>query len=148
MMSPIGARHASTVDRGDRSPKRALGDEYIVRVQSPILLDDYSEPQPDLAVLRFRADFYAAGHPTPGDILLVVAVADTTLREDRTVKVSLYARAGIPEVWLVDLQGEAIVRYADPRDGRHRLVRRLRRGHRLTPATLPGLNLPVGAILG
>lgn len=104
MMSPIGSRHASTVDRSDRALKRLLGDSYIVRVQGPILLDDYSEPQLDLAVLHFRDDFYAGGHPTPADVLLVIEVADSTLQEDRKVKMPLYARAGIPEAWLVDLR--------------------------------------------
>ena len=148
VMSPIGARHASTVDRSDRALKRLLGDDYIVRIQGPILLDDFSEPQPDLAVLRFRDDYYAAGHPTPADILLVIEVAESSLQDDRTIKVPLYARAGIPEVWLVDIKGEAIVRYSEPHEGKYRLARRLRRGQYLTAATLPGLRLPVAAILG
>jgi Uma2 family endonuclease len=148
MMSPIGARHAGTVDRSDRALKWRLGDGYIVRVQGPILLDDYSEPQPDLAVLRFRDDYYTKGHPTPADILLVVEVADSTLEEDRKVKMPLHARAGIPEAWLVDLKTETVVRYAAPREGRYRLVRRLRRGQELVAAAIPGLRIPVAAIVG
>ena len=148
MMSPIGSRHASTVDRSDRALKRILGDNYIVRVQGPIQLDDYSEPQPDLAVLHFRDDFYATGHPVPADVLLVIEVADSTLQEDRKIKMPLYARAGIREAWLVDLKTETIVRYASPRDGRHRVVRRFHRGQDLALAAIPNVRLPVTAIRG
>ena len=83
--------------------------------QNPVRLDRSNEPQPDLAVLRRRADFYATGErPGPGDILLLVEVADSSLRFDRTVKLPLYARAGIGEVWIVDLQRRAIDTYRMP----------------------------------
>jgi Uma2 family endonuclease len=70
----------------------------IVSVQNLLLLPDYSGPQPDVAVLRPREDFYAEAHPKPGDVLLLIEVSDTTLRYDREVKLPLYALAGIPEV--------------------------------------------------
>jgi Uma2 family endonuclease len=86
-----------------------------VRVQSPIRLSERSEPQPDLALLRRRADFYRTGHPGPADTLLVVGVVDTSGAHDREVKLPLYARHGIPQTWLVDLTRNVIEVYRDPR---------------------------------
>ncbi len=104
-MTPIGPTHGGTVNLLGSILLNAVRNEVIVSIQNPIRLDDYSEPQPDLAVLRRKADFYRSAHPGPADILLIIEVADTTLRYDRDVKLPLYARAGIPEAWLVDLQG-------------------------------------------
>ncbi|MEJ7871360.1 MAG: Uma2 family endonuclease, partial [Rubrobacteraceae bacterium] len=80
----------------------------------PIILPDSSEPEPDVTVLRPRDDFYAAGHPVPEDVLLLIEVSDTSLEYDREVKLPLYARAGIPEVWIVDLVNEKIHTYSQP----------------------------------
>src|SRR5436190_15615228 len=98
-MSPIGSRHAACVDRFNELIAR-LRLNIIVRVQSSIQLDDYSQPQPDLALLRRRDDFYSSSLPRPADVLLVIEVADTTLEYDRFVKLPLSAHAGIPEAWL------------------------------------------------
>lgn len=147
-LAQISPRHASTVTRMDRALSAVIADTVSVRVRGPILLDDYNEPQPDLTLIDFRQDFYATQNPMPEDIDLVIEVADTSLQWDRKIKAPLYARAGIPEFWLVDLHGEAIVRYSEPLEGKYRVVRRLRRGQHLTAATLPGLRLPVAAILG
>src|SRR5205823_2049672 len=91
-----------------------VGDRGQVGAQNPILLGNLSEPQPDLAILRPKPDFYESGHPTAADILLVIEVSDTTLAFDRDVKVPLYARQGIPEVWLESVRQAAIVVYRDP----------------------------------
>lgn len=107
-MAPIGSRHAACVDRLNRLLVSRLGEGAIVRVQSPVRLDDLSEPQPDVAVLVVRSDFYAGAHPGPADVLVVVEVADTTVGWDRGVKIPLYARAGVAEVWLVDLAAETV----------------------------------------
>jgi len=147
-MSPIGKSHAACVDRLTKLLVRHLGDDAIVRVQGPIRLGIRSEPQPDLALLTPRDDYYASGHPGPSDVLLVVEVADTTLSYDRDLKSPRYARAGIPEFWLVDLQGEAIEVYSEPGKSLYRLIRRTERGETVASQTIPGLTLDVNAILG
>ena len=101
-MSPIGALHAAIVDRLVRHLGRSLGEAIIVRCQNPIRLDDLSEPEPDIALLRPRADGYMTAHPRADDVVLVIEVADTSLAYDLGVKVPLYARHGIPEAWVID----------------------------------------------
>ena len=101
-MSPIGSLHAAIVRALARWMAGSVGDRAIVSVQNPVLLDDASEPQPDIAILAPRVDCYAAAHPGPGDVLLVVEVAETSLAYDLGVKVPLYARHGIPEAWVID----------------------------------------------
>ena len=113
-MTPPGSRHAGTVMQLNRLLQRALGDSAIVLVQSPISLGRYSEPQPDLALLKPRDDFYTSAHARSADVLLVVEVADTSLRYDRDIKIALYARHGIPEVWLIDVRAKRVTRFREP----------------------------------
>jgi len=112
--APMGSRHASVVDRLVHLFKRAVGDRAWVRSQNPIRLGDFSEPEPDLALLRWRDDFYAAAHPAANDVLLIVEVADSSLQYDRDIKLPLYARHGIPEVWLIDLDSNRAERFITP----------------------------------
>jgi Uma2 family endonuclease len=148
-MSPIGPPHASHVMRLDHVIQRRLeSGQAIVCVQAPIHLDDLSEPQPDLALLRFREDFYAAALPAPPDILLVVEVSDTTVRHDRQVKMNLYARHGLPEAWLCDLPRSVIEVYRDSSPQGYRETLTLRRGDRISPLAFPDLQIEVDAILG
>jgi Uma2 family endonuclease len=102
-MPPIGHPHAGTVKLLANLLKERLGTAVVVSVQDPVWLNDYSEPLPDIALLRPRADYYRNSHPTPDDVLLLIEVADTSVAYDRDVKLPRYARAGIPEAWLVDL---------------------------------------------
>lgn len=113
-MVPIGTRHAAAVTRIGNVLMHAVGSRAIVRIQNPVRLDRYSEPQPDVAVVRPRDDYYAAGHPGPADVLLIVEVADSTLRFDRDRKLPLYARHGIPEVWLVDIENAQFTIHVEP----------------------------------
>ena len=113
-MAPIASRHAAVVRQLAHILHQNVGDQAIVSTQNPVRLDRYSEPEPDLALLRPRDDFYAAAHPGPGDVLLIIEVADTSLRYDREIKIPLYARHGIPEVWLVDLENERLLRFLEP----------------------------------
>jgi Uma2 family endonuclease len=113
-MSPIGSVHVAAVNRLVRLFDRAVGEGAIVSVQNPVVLDDYSEPEPDIALLRPREDFYQSALPGPDDILLLIEVADTSLRYDREVKIPLYARHGIPETWLVDLENERLIIFSSP----------------------------------
>lgn len=113
-MPAIGSRHAAMVSRLVRWFIPRLGDRAIVSPQNPIVLGSYSQPQPDICLLRTRADFYSDQLPTPADVLLLIEVADSTLIYDRDNKLPLYARHGIAEVWLVDLQGSRLIAYREP----------------------------------
>ena len=113
-MTPIGSAHASAVARLQRMLERAAGDNAVVWIQNPVRLGSYSEPEPDVALVEPRADFYSTAHPTSADVLLIIEVADASLRYDRDIKIPLYARHGIPEVWLVDLESRCITRFSRP----------------------------------
>ena len=147
-MTPIGSRHAACVKRLIRLLDRAVGDHAVVSAQDPVRLSERSEPQPDLALLRPRADFYAQAHPGPQDILLVVEVAETSASYDREVKLPLYARAGIPEVWLIDLEGRGIEIFRQPGSQGYQDVRRVGREERLAPQAFPDLDFAVAEIMG
>jgi Uma2 family endonuclease len=147
-MSPIGNRHAGCVDRLNALLNRKLKDNVIVRVQSPIRLNDFSEPQPDIALLKPRDDFYASAHPTPADVLLIIEVADTTVEYDRRVKLPLYARAGIPEAWLMILPKEIIEVHSQPVNGKFQKTQRLKRGKTLRSPTIDGLGFKIDDLLG
>jgi Uma2 family endonuclease len=140
-MSPIGPRHAGCVKNLARLLYRKLGDAVLLGVQDPVVLGARSEPQPDIAVLKPRADTYSSAHPRPEDILLVIEVADTSLESDREVKLPLYAGAGIPEAWLVDLEHDVLEVHRQPGPEGYREVRTLARGD-----TLAALLVATGAI--
>ena len=116
-MTPIGSGHAGIVNRLNSIFSQKTGNNLIISTQNPVVLNDFSEPQPDLALLRFREDFYTRAHPQAEDVLLIVEVADTTLQYDREVKLPLYAVAGISEVWLVDVKGKKVDIYRRPEEG-------------------------------
>ena len=147
-MAPIGPRHAASVDRLVRAFSRRLEDRAIVRVQSPVRLGERSEPQPDVALLRPRDDYYASGHPAAADVLLVVEVAESSAEYDRQVKVPLYGRHGVAEVWLVDLERGQVEVYRRPGGEGYGEVRTLGRGEGLSPLAFPDLTLAVDDILG
>ena len=119
-MAPIGTEHGSVVDLLNRLLTRAVGDRAIVRVQGAIRLSEMSEPEPDLALLIPRADFYRHEQPTGFDTLLVIEVSESTLRYDREIKVPLYARHGVPEVWIVDLQNGRVIFHGSPAAGEYK----------------------------
>lgn len=103
-MAPIGSRHAGTVNDLTRRFVAALGNAAVVAVQNPLVLGDRTQLQPDFAILRPRADLYRGSKPQPADVLLAVEVSDSTLLLDVQVKLPLYARAGVPELWIVDVE--------------------------------------------
>jgi Uma2 family endonuclease len=147
-MSPIKSRHASCVDRLTALFTRRLRDRAIVRVQNPIVLGRLSEPQPDVVILRPRVDYYATRHPGPADVLLLIEVGDATRAYDREVKLPLYARAGIAEVWLVDLVDDVLTAHTGPALESYRERVDHARGSRLAPAAFPRVALRVNDILG
>lgn len=148
-MSAAGSRHVACVYRWDDLLHEQIErGSAIISVQSPVRLDNHSEPEPDIAALRFRADYYSGALATAADVLLLVEVADTSLAYDRGVKLPTYARAGVPEVWLVDLLGERIERHTDPSERGYRLIARASRGESLESIVLPSLKLAVDDVLG
>ena len=147
-MSPIGSPHAACVARSSDALRRITKRATIIWVQNPVRLNDFSEPVPDIALLKPRKDFYAARHPTPADVLLIIEVADTTLLKDRNVKVPLYARAGIPETWLVNLPKQLIEVYSELLKGKYRKCRKFKRGETVVSTTVAGLSLKVSDVLG
>jgi Uma2 family endonuclease len=146
-MTPIGERHAACVRRLNNLLAERAGGRAIVDVQDPVYLDPWSLPQPDVTLLRPRADFYTA-HPRPEDILLVIEVADTSLRYDRDVKLPRYAAGGIPEAWLIDLDGERIEVYSEPGPEGYARAQIVARDAELEVAGLPGVTLRADEILG
>ncbi len=145
-MSPIGRRHANCVNNLNRLLVLGLRERAIVSPQNSLQISLRSEPQPDLTVLRRREIPYKDEEATAGDVLLLVEVADTSLAWDRTVKLRLYATAGIPEFWIVDASAEAVEVYRVPEGDRYREAERLAGDRSVTPLAFPDLLIPVAAI--
>jgi Uma2 family endonuclease len=146
-MAPIGTRHGSTVKRLLHLLAEAVGDRAIVAVQDPVRLSQRSEPQPDLMLLTPRADWYADAHPTAADVLLLVEVSDTTARYDRVIKLGLYARHGVREVWIVDLDHRLFRVYRQPRGEIYTEVMETAQPGRIGPQALPGVSIDAAPLL-
>ncbi len=136
-MPRMGSLHAGIIARLDRLLQRATGDRASVRSQLPLRLSQHSEPQPDFVVLKPRHDDYIKSHPAPLETYLVVEVSDTTLRYDRQIKLPLYARNEIPEVWIVDLERGRLHVYRAPAQGSYRDVSFTDEPERITLSALP-----------
>jgi Uma2 family endonuclease len=146
-MTPIGRRHAACVAELTRLLVPALGERALLWPQNPITLSDDTEPQPDIVLLRPRADRYLLDDAHPEDVLLLVEVADTSQRYDRRVKLPRYGRAGVPEVWIIDLPGEVIEVCRRPTRHRYAHIERVGRGGTVSPAAFPAIVLSVDTIL-
>lgn len=146
-LAPIGTRHASTVKRLIRLLTQAYGERVIVSAQDPVRLSRRSEPQPDLMLLKPRDDFYADSPPTGEDTLLVIEVADSTSAYDRRIKAPLYARHGVPELWIVDLDKRCLRVLRTPKDGEFRDIATRDAPGRLEVQALPGFELDLSALL-
>ena len=148
VMSPIGGPHVACVVRLNELLSRRVPEGIGVSVQNPVVLAERSEPQPDITVLRRQGGLAGAWLPTHGDALLVIEVADTTVRSDRKTKIPLYAQAAIPEAWLVNLPAGTVEIHREPRGERYTDVRTARRGDTITPLEFPTVTLRVDEILG
>ena len=142
---PIGNPHSSTVRRLINKLTLQLGPQFIIDAQNPVQISDYSEPEPDIVVLPFRDDYYADG-VTPADVLLIIEVSDTTLRYDQTIKLPLYAAAGIPEVWIVDV-GQQLKVHRHPRGEQYQSASTLSRDETAS-ATQFSLTVVVKELIG
>ena len=147
-MTPIGSPHAGMVNRLTELMVTRLAGRANVIVQNPIRLDRHTEPQPDLVVARRRKSFYADRHPEPRDVLVVVEVADSSLRYDRAEKVPRYGRAGIPETWLVDVEAGTVTVYTDPGPEGYARQHVRQQGERMVASSVPDLGLAVDDIFG
>jgi Uma2 family endonuclease len=146
-MTPIGSQHASCVRRLDRWLQRLVGDDALVSAQQPIRIEDDGEPIPDLAVLRPRNDDYGESHPTPANVLLVIEVADSSVMFDRNVKRHLYAAAGIPEYWVVDLPRRCVAVCLSPEGGDYAEMRDYQDGESWLSPGLGGRDVSAGTVL-
>ena len=146
-MAAIGYRHAAHVMLLDDLLGKHFGETAAISSQNPLHLSKRSEPQPDVMVLRQRADRYLTALPTPADVLLLVEVSDTTLLFDRRQKLPLYARAAIPEVWIVNLVKDTLEICTEPVGGAYRTRRVAQRGETVGLIALPGVTLAVDDIL-
>jgi Uma2 family endonuclease len=145
-MAPIGSPHASSVAIFNSLLVRCSGDTALVWVQSPIWINERSFPQPDLVLLKSRTDRYAKSHPRPVDVLLVIEVSDTTLAYDLGTKVPLYARAGIPETWVVDLNAREVRVFREPAASGYRTVFTVGLGGVVSAQLLPAASFPVAEL--
>jgi Uma2 family endonuclease len=147
-MAPIGTRHASAVKKLIALLSAAAQGRAIVAAQDPLRLSSSSEPQPDLMLLRPRADFYAQAHPGPADVLLLIEVSDASVVYDRGIKLDLYAKHGVTEVWIVDLEHN-VVRFFRGCDGERYTDITTSEKPRATPvAALPGITIDLSGLLG
>lgn len=146
-MAPIGPGHAGTMDQLDDSLRLLTSGRSRIRVQQPILLGERTEPGPDLVLVRPREDYYRGGHPGPQDLYLVIEVAESSLTYDRQTKAPLYARAGIPELWIVNLIDHVIEVHREPSADGYRAVTVARRGDSVQSLAFPDVSIAVSDLL-
>jgi Uma2 family endonuclease len=147
-MSPIGGPHAGCVTALSNWLVPALLGRAVVRIQQPIRLSSRSEPEPDVAVVRYRDDLYRGGHPEPKDVLLIIKVADSTLAYDLRRRLPLYAAAGIPEVWIAEVGSRQVRACREPQGRRYRQVEIISGNGTLSPVAFPDLVLKVAEVFG
>lgn len=148
VMSPIGSRHAGTVLQILRLLQKRLGDNAFLNPQNPAVLDDFSEPLPDITVLKPRADHYKAEHPRAEDIFLLIEVSDTTLTYDRGRKLRKYAEREISEVWIVDVNASRIERFLAPAAGAYSISEKKDRGDEISISAFPDVVFKVEELIG
>jgi Uma2 family endonuclease len=151
-MPPIGPPHAGILNRLNALLVDLCRGRAVVSPQHPLEVDDYNEPQPDLCLLAWRDSYYADRHPTPEDLLLLIEISDSSLRYDRSTKLSLYARAGVETYWIVDVRARALVVFSEPSAQGYGREERYRPGERISlgrpGSVLAGLEVDVAAIVG
>lgn len=146
-MSPIGPFHGGVVNRLNEIFSERHKGRWIVSVQNAIRLDKHSEPQPDIMLLKRAPDHYVSHIPAPDDVLLLTEVADSSLEFDRRKKIPVYARAGIAEVWIVDLRESAIEVHREPHFTGYEKIIVFRSGDKVSPASFPDVKIDVAELL-
>lgn len=140
---PKGTKHSSANDRLTRFFYRLFGDDVIIRNQNPIWLDEFSEPEPDVVLARFDADFYSERHPTPEDILLIIEISDSTLGHDRITKSLAYAKTGIQQYIVFNVQDNSIEDYREPAEDGYQSKRTYRTGNKFDLVAFPDIEINV-----
>jgi Uma2 family endonuclease len=140
-MAPIGSFHAGLVNRLSRLLMKMIADQAIITVQNPVYLTEFSSPEPDIAVLKPRADDYMQSLPTAQDVLLLIEVSDTSQYYDRTIKLPLYAQHQIPEVWLIDVKEKRLDIYQQPDKDYYRLHLRPKAGDVIQPQLVSSISI-------
>jgi len=146
-MSPIGPSHGGVVKRLNDYFSRLAQGRWLMAVQDPLRLDPQSEPEPDLMLLKRAPDFYTSRHPVPEDVFLLIEVADTTLEFDREEKLPAYGRAGVAEVWIVNLSEQTIEVYREPHFAGYTATKVLCAGERACPLAFPDVAVDVAELL-
>jgi Uma2 family endonuclease len=147
-MSPIGSRHLGCVNRATDLLTVTFRGRAVVSPHNPVLLNNYTEPQPDLALLKFRPDFYAGKTPAAEDALLVLEVSDTTFDYDHDVKLPRYAAAGVMEVWVENLEQEVLLVCRDPSGSTYQTKLTLQRTDSISVAAFPDIVFKVKDLVG
>ena len=147
LMPPMGPRHIGGVARYARIFILRAGNRFTVLTQSTVRLNEHLALEPDVVLLRFREDDYSLAHAVPADMLLVVEVADSSLAYDREVKAPIYGRAGVPETWVLNLPEDCIERFTAPGPQGYARHEILRRGDKVSPVSLPDMELAVDELL-
>jgi Uma2 family endonuclease len=146
-MSPIGSRHAACVNKLNAILSRLPEERGIVGIQNPVVIDELSELLPDVSLVHRRDDYYASGHPRGDDVRLIIEVAETSIEYDRDFKIPLYGKAGVPEVWLIDLRRGTVDLFADPRHGQFIVQETFRDGDVIRSRILSEISLRVRDVL-
>ena len=144
----ITPRNAATVRRLSKTFHHSFREKVLVSARNPIHIDEFNEPEPDIALLKRRDDYYSQNHPTAEDVLLVIEVSNSTIEYDRDIKKTLYAEAGIVEFWIVNLPDQTIECYSQLKNGNYRLARILEKGETVESNSVENLKLQVEEILG
>jgi Uma2 family endonuclease len=147
-MSPIGHRHGVRVVRASTMFFEAFGRKAVISTQGTLRLNKRTEFEPDLVVFKPRADFYVSGRAKPADVLLVVEMADSSLSSDRKIKIPLYAAAGIPEVWIQDIENDLLLVYRDPREENYATSLELQRNESVSPNAFPEIRFSIDDLFG
>ena len=147
-MSPVGDRHIACVNRANALFTSRLAGRVMVSVQNPVRLSRFTEPQPDILLARPRDDYYANKRLSPEDTLLVIEISDTTVRYDRNRKMPLYAKSGVAEVWIENLQENVILVYRKPGPETYSTSLTLHRGESISLAVFPEIDFKVDELLG
>ena len=147
MMPPIGPEHSSHTRRLTNLLPRKLPESVVLQMNEPITIPNHSEPQPDAAIVKVKADNYRKAHPTPKDVLLVIEVADSSTDFDNKVKAKLYGKAGIPEYWIVEIEEACVRVFTDPSKQGYRTIKEYHRGDKVKCGTVPELHLAVSELL-
>jgi len=147
-MAPIGTKHSAIASRLNELLILAVARSATVVVGGPVNLGEFSEPQPDLMLLKRRADFYSGKLPESVDVLLLIEVSDSSLSFDQGIKLNLYARYGVAEYWVVDVEGRRVVTYREPTAKGYIRKAEFQAPDVLTPQAFPGVKIVVGEIFG